>query len=60
MTAAAMLAHLMVIDTRLSALYDAIRMRDWEQVEWHADRVSRATTKAIAEARTIDLDRRTP
>jgi hypothetical protein len=40
-------AHTLVIDTRLDALEDAIRARDWEQTEFQFDRVLRATAKLI-------------
>jgi hypothetical protein len=39
--------HAMIADIRLDGLEDAIRARDWEQVEWHYDRVDRAIAKLI-------------
>ena len=37
--------HVGVIITRLQALKDAILADDRDQIEWHYDRVLRATTK---------------
>lgn len=39
---------LVVVLARLDILEDAIRSRNWSQVEWHYDRVRSAVEKAVA------------
>lgn len=43
-----------VLSTRLDALERAIRERDWEQVEFQFDRVSRADSKLAHEILAAD------